>query len=48
MLRADTPTDLDWERLVQHLPNCAPRDRVLIELGTQTGLRLSELLQLRV
>ncbi|WP_438480834.1 tyrosine-type recombinase/integrase [Oleiharenicola lentus] len=48
MLRADTPTDLDWERLNQHLPCCDPRDRALIELGVQTGLRLSELLALRI
>lgn len=48
MLRADTPTDLDWERLSQHLPRCHPRDRALVELGVQTGLRLSELLGLRI
>ena len=41
MLRADSPTDLDWERLVQHLPFLAPRDRAFIELGAQTGLGLS-------
>lgn len=48
MLRADSPTDLDWERLVLHLPSCTPRDRALIELGAQTGLRLGELLRLRI
>lgn len=48
MLRADTPTDLDWERLCLHLPQCQPRDRALVELGVQTGLRLSELLRLKV
>lgn len=48
MLRADTPTDLDWERLSQHLLHCHPRDRALVELGVQTGLRLSELLALRI
>lgn len=48
MLRADSPSDLDWERLVQHLPLFSPRDRALIELGAQTGLRLSELLKLRI
>lgn len=48
MLRADSPTELDWERLVLHLPACPPRDRALIELGAQTGLRLGELLRLRI
>lgn len=48
MLRADTPTDLDWERLSQHLLCCPARDRALVELGIQTGLRLSELLGLRI
>lgn len=48
MLRADTPTDLDWERLCLHLSCCQPRDRALVELGVQTGLRLSELLGLRI
>ncbi len=48
MLRADTPTDLDWERVSQHLPSRHPRDRAIVELGVQTGLRLSELLGLRI
>lgn len=48
MLRADLPNDLEWERLPQHLLCCHPRDRALIELAAQTGLRLSELLKLRI
>jgi len=48
MNRCDCPTDLDEERLRPVLATCEPRDRLLCVLGFQTGLRISELLGLRV
>jgi site-specific recombinase XerD len=48
MNRCDCPTELDEAKLQAHLPSCSPRDRLLITLGFETGLRLSELLGLTV
>lgn len=48
MKRCDCPDELDEERLRPVLEKCAPRDRLLIVLGFETGLRISELLSLRV
>lgn len=48
MKRCDCPTELDEERLRPVLATCAKRDRLLCELGFETGLRISELLGLRV
>ena len=48
MNRCDVPTELDEERLRVVLSTCPPRDRLLVELGFETGLRLSELLSLKV
>lgn len=48
MNRCDCPTELDEARIRLALPQCAPRDRLIVELRFQTGLRISELLGLRV
>lgn len=48
MYRADAPNEIDEARIREALPHLATRDRLLIELGFETGLRLSELLSLRV
>lgn len=48
MNRCDCPNELDEEKVRLVLPSCAPRDRLLVELGFETGLRISELLGLRV
>lgn len=48
MERCDIPTEVDEERVRAVLPTVAPRDRLLIELGWETGLRISELLSLKV
>ena len=48
MLRSDTPTELDEARIEAYLPKCPPRDSLLIVLGFNTGLRISELLSLKV
>jgi integrase/recombinase XerD len=48
MKRCDCPDELDEERLRLVLTTCTPRDRLLIELAFETGLRISELLGLRV
>jgi integrase len=48
MNRCDCPTDIDEARVIAYLPWCSARDRLLVILGLQTGLRLSELLRLTV
>lgn len=48
MLRCDCPTEVDEARLRAYLPRCRVRDALLIELGFETGLRISELLSLKV
>jgi integrase len=48
MNRFDCPTELDEARVRAHLRGCAPRDALLVDLGQETGLRVSELLALRV
>ena len=48
MNRCDCPNELDEERLRPVLAACAPRNRLLVEMGFETGLRISELLGLRV
>lgn len=48
MKRCDCPDELDEERLRSVLMTCDPRNRLLIELGFETGLRVSELLGLRM
>ena len=48
MNRADCPNDLDEERIERALPDCPPRDRALVVVAMETGLRLSELLRLQI
>ena len=48
MLKCDCPTELDETRLEDYLPQCMPRDALLITLGMETGLRVSELLSLAI
>lgn len=48
MNRCDCPTELDEERLQPILDAARKRDRLLIVIGFETGLRISELLGLRV
>ncbi len=48
MSRCDCPNDIQEEQIRQILPRIPARDRALIEIGLQTGLRLSELLSLTV
>lgn len=43
MRRCDCPNDLDEARLLAYLPRCSARNRLLVVLGMETGLRLSEL-----
>ena len=47
MNRCDCPNELDEGKLQAELLRCAPRDRLLVVMGLETGLRLSELLSLR-
>ena len=48
MNRCDCPTELDEERLQPILDAAPRRDKLFIILGFETGLRVSELLGLRV
>jgi site-specific recombinase XerC len=48
MNRCDSLNELDEERVWGFLPQAAPRDRLLVVLGMETGLRLSERLSLEV
>lgn len=48
MNRADSLTAIEEELLLRHLETVGPRDRLVCELGLQTGLRCTELLSLRV
>jgi site-specific recombinase XerD len=48
MRRCDCPTELDEVRLDLHLSHCPPRDMLLVRLGLETGLRISELLSLKI
>jgi site-specific recombinase XerD len=48
MNRCDCPSELDESRLQPVLANCAPRDALLLTIGFGTGLRISEMLGLRV
>ncbi len=48
MNRADCPTVQEEQLLRQHLAECEPRAALLVELGLEAGLRLSELLGLKV
>jgi site-specific recombinase XerD len=48
MNRADCPNELDEERIRALLPKLSARDAMLIELGFETGLRLSEMLSLTI
>lgn len=48
MNRCDCPTEEEEARLRLHLPKIHPRNRLLIELGLETGLPLVALLRLRV
>jgi integrase len=48
MNRCDGLSELDEERLRAFLPQVPARDQLLIILGMETGLRLSELLSLEV
>lgn len=48
MNRADPLSEIEREQLRLSLERGCPRDRLLIELGLQTGLRTSELLSLQL
>jgi site-specific recombinase XerD len=48
MNRCDCPTEIDEARVRTHLQTCSPRDALLVDLGQETGLRVSELVALRV
>lgn len=48
MNRCDCPSELDEARLEPVLAAAVPRDRLLVVLGMETGLRISELSSLRV
>lgn len=48
MNRCDCPSELDEARLEPVLRTARPRDRLLVVLGLETGLRVSELTNLRV
>lgn len=48
MNRCDCPTEIDEARVHAHLEICSPRDSLLVHLGEETGLRVSEMLSLRV
>ena len=41
-------TDLDWSKFQQAMAAASPRDRMMIELGAVTGMRSSELRNLKV
>jgi integrase len=48
MNRADCPTEIEEARVRVALADASPRDQALLEVGFQTGLRLSELIGLCV
>lgn len=48
MNRCDCPSELDEVRLEPVLAAARPRDRLLVVMGLETGLRISELAGLRV
>ena len=48
MNRSDCPTEIDEAKVRTHLQICSPRDALLVDLGQETGLRVSELVALRV
>ncbi|WP_129049213.1 tyrosine-type recombinase/integrase [Oleiharenicola lentus] len=48
MNRCDCPSELDEVRLEPVLAAAVPRDRLLVVLGLETGLRISELVGLKV